>query len=203
MPIQYNTNMNITLLLLLAAFSLHSGAEEFNLETPFKTPVQVPAIILRHMVSELTAAERDACMAVAQSALFEAQTVHLNSVAKAYLLKPAHRCLCVQQSCPVWLYSATGKTSRRLWHVAATEHVDLLDKKLSGYRELKEYSNHASHGHESIWSWNKHHYEEIYRNDWVWNEQLQCRLGKETTQLMDGHMEQQTKQCIQKEVTAE
>lgn len=90
-----------------------------------------------------------------------------------------------------------GSTPKLIWSTPSTGEVEILDKHLNGYRKLKEAGALATQGAESIWAWDSSHYTEIYKNVWTMDADKKCRLGEETTHLMDGKMVEHTIKCIQ------
>ena len=182
--------------LLLISVASHAD-ETFTSEDHFQKSASMPASTMAYLTRTITADKASACQAVKPQELFETHTVSLNDSTKALLVKPAHMCLCESNNCPMWIFRAKGNVSKPLWSSSATKTLEILDKKLNGYRKLKEASADETHGRESIWSWNKDGYVEIYKHIWIWDTEKICRLGEETTQLMDGQMIERTKKCPQ------
>lgn len=171
--------------------------ETFHANEPFKTPIKIPLSITSQLMTELGKTAISACQDIKPHRLFEAQFVNLNKSAKAYLIKPADLCLCSDNHCPIWMYKMKGNTPKRIWSIPATATIEMIDKHLNGYKRIKEISTLDTHGGESIWAWDSTHYSEIYKNIWTLDAEKKCRLGEETTQLMDGKMVEHTIHCTQ------
>lgn len=173
------------------------ASEEFRVEEHFKTPTKLSASIIAQLTKELGATKISACQEPQSKDLFEAQLVSLNKSTKAYLVKPAHMCLCSANHCPMWMFKIKGSTQKLIWSAPATGVLEILDKHLNGYKKLKEAGAAATHGGESIWAWDTNSYTEIYKNVWTMDADKKCRFGEETTQLVDGKMVEHTIKCIQ------
>ncbi|MBF4988101.1 hypothetical protein [Methylophilus sp. 14] len=178
-------------------FATMAMAEEFNAKEAFRAPVPVPGPIIAYVSNELGGNQLAACHEIKALDLFEAQLVSLNASTKAYLVKPARMCLCGGDECPLWLFKAKSKVTKPIWHTNGASMVEVMDKKLNGYLKLKESGSAAANGHEAMYGWDRNSYTEIYANVWTWDAEKNCRVGKETTQLMDGTMVHHTKKCIQ------
>jgi hypothetical protein len=186
----------ITALSALCMALCAQAAEEFKIEERFKTPANLPAPIVAYLTNALGGNQLAACQGARPHELFEAQIVRLNASTKAYLVKPARLCLCGTSECPMWLFKSSGKATKLIWHTPGASMVELMEKKLNGLAKLKESGGGAEQGHESMYGWDRSSYSEIYSNVWVWDAEKHCRLGEETTQLMDGKMVQHTKKCV-------
>jgi len=182
--------------LLLIALCAQS-AEEFGAEQRVKSPAKIPSSIIAQLSKKIATDGINGCQDTKPNDLFEAQLVGLSKSTKAYLVKPAHACLCSAHDCPMWLFKMNKTTAKLIWDTPATSLLEIMDKKLNGYSKLREVSALDGQGHETIWAWNTSSYTEIYHNVWVLDADKKCRLGEETTQLMDGKMVQHTKTCIQ------
>ncbi len=184
--------------LMFALCPLIGQADEtFHVNEPFKNPAKLPSAITAQLTKELGKNALASCQSSKPADLFEAEIVSLNKATKAYLVKPAHSCLCENAACPVWLYPLKGKGVKPAWHIPATSTVEILDKHLNKYRKVNEAYSDASHGRESTWSWDRNSYTEIYKNTWKMDDEKKCRLGEETIQLMDGRMINHTIKCPQ------
>ncbi|SDK30537.1 hypothetical protein SAMN05192566_0805 [Methylophilus rhizosphaerae] len=189
---------SIAVVFALLLTSIASLADEvFNSEESFKSPVSVPAPIVAHLTKALGSEKTSTCQVSRPHDMFEAQLIDLNKSTKAFLVKPARMCLCEANNCPMWVFKAKGSPSKPLWSSPSTKTFTLLDKTLNGYKKLREVSADATNDRESIWSWNKDSYVEIYKHVWIWDTEKRCRSGEETTQLMDGQMVERTRQCTQ------
>lgn len=186
----------IPLLLLLVASAL-MASEQYSVNERFKSPAKLPAPIIAYLTKEVGAERIASCQEAKPNDMFEAEIIHLNKSSKAYLVKPAHMCLCHAHDCPMWMFQMKGKAAKLIWNIPATSVVEVLDKKLNGYRKINEASSDATHGSESIWSWDRHSYTEIYKNAWTMDAEKKCRLGEETIQLVDGKMVNHTIKCPQ------
>ena len=182
---------------LLLNFGICQADEAFSSAESFKNPVKMSASVTTYLVNELGSKKMSACQASKPSDIFEAQEIELNKSVKALLVKPAHMCLCEDNNCPMWVFKTKGNITKPVWSSAATKNLEVLDKKLNGYRKLKEASTDETHGRESTWSWNRDNYVEIHKHVWIWDTEKHCRSGEETTQMMDGQMIEKTKQCGQ------
>jgi|GEM_PF-374392 len=189
----------LALILSALLFVSIAVAEEFKSVERFKAPANIPAPIIAYLTNALGGNQLAACQDARPLDLFEAQIVSLNASTKAYLVKPARMCLCGTDDCPMWLFKVKGKVTKPIWHTEGAGVVEVMEKKLNGLHKLKESGNAAAHGHEFMYAWDKSSYTEIYANVWVWDAEKNCRVGKETTQLMDGTMVQHTKKCLQDE----
>ena len=184
--------------LFFAMSSLVAHADEtFQVKEPFKNPAKLPSPIVTQLTKEVGKDALASCQSSKPNDLFEAEIINLNKATKAYLVKPAHSCLCENDFCPVWLYPVKSKVVKPVWHIPATSKVEVLDKHLNKYRKLNEASADAIHGSESTWSWDRNNYSEIYKNTWKMDDEKKCRLGEETIQLMDGKMVNHTIKCTQ------
>lgn len=189
---------SITILFFLLFISIIAQADDsFSTKEQFKNPAKIPAPIIAQLTKEIGKSTIASCQTPKHADLFEAEIVSLNKTAKAYLVKPAHTCLCSESTCPVWLLQMKGSTAKLIWNAPATSKIEVLDKKLNGYRKISEASSHAEHGSESTWSWDRNSYTEIYKNAWHMDAEKKCRLGEETIQLMDGKMVNHTIKCTQ------
>jgi hypothetical protein len=188
---------NVALFLLLFNAMLAQADETFSTKEQFKNPAKIPASIISHLTKEVGKSALASCSEHKPAELFEAELLSLNKSAKAYLVKPARTCLCSESTCPVWLYQMKGSVAKLIWNMPATSKVEVLDKKLNGYRKISEASSEATHGSESTWSWDRNSYTEIYKNEWHMDAENKCRLGEETIQLMDGKMVNHTIKCTQ------
>jgi hypothetical protein len=187
-----------TAALMFALSSLLSHADEtFHVNEAFRNPAKLPSSIISQLTKELGKDALNTCQPSKPNDLFEAEIVSLNKATKAYLVKPAHSCLCENAACPVWLYPVKSKAVKPVWHIPATSTVEILDKHLNKYRKLNEAYSDAAHGRESTWSWDRNSYTEIYKNTWKMDDEKKCRLGEETIQLMDGRMINHTIKCPQ------
>ena len=171
--------------------------DTFSTKEQFKNPAKIPASVISHLTKEVGKTALASCSEHKPAELFEAELLSLNKTAKAYLVKPARTCLCSESTCPVWLYQIKGSAAKLIWNMPATSKVELLDKKLNGYRKINEASSEATHGSESTWSWDRNSYTEIYKNEWHMDADKKCRLGEETIQLVDGKMVNHTIKCTQ------
>ena len=188
---------NAALFFLLFNAMLAQADETFSTKEQFKNPAKIPAAIISHLTKEVGKSALASCSEHKPAELFEAELLSLNKSAKAYLVKPARTCLCSESTCPVWLYQMKGSAAKLIWNMPATSKVEVLDKKLNGYRKISEASSEATHGSESTWSWDRNSYTEIYKNEWHMDAEKKCRLGEETIQLMDGKMVNHTIKCTQ------
>lgn len=189
---------SITALFVLLALCITAQADDtFSTKEQFKRPAKIPAPIIAHLTKEVGKSAIASCSETKPADVFEAEIVSLNKTTKAYLVKPAPTCLCSESTCPVWLFQMKGSTAKVIWNAPATSTVEVLDKKLNGYRKISEASSHAEHGSESTWSWDRNSYTEIYKNAWHMDAEKKCRLGEETIQLMDGKMVNHTIKCTQ------
>lgn len=182
---------------LLLTTTISQADETFNAKERFKNPAKIPSHIIAYLTKE---AGRDAitsCQEPKPQDIFEAEIISLNKATKAYLVKPAHTCLCNTSGCPVWMFQAKSTAAKLIWHIPATSAVEVLDKKLNGYRKLREAYTDEAHGRESTWSWDRINYTEIYQNAWHMDAEKKCRLGEETIQLVDGKMVNHTIKCPQ------
>jgi hypothetical protein len=188
-------------LLLLGLLMFGSGMTQaddtFDTKERFRNPAKIPTHILHYLNKQSNREAIASCQEAKPHELFEAELISLNQSTKAYLVKPARSCLCTAVTCPVWLLQAKGSTAKLLWHMPATSVVEVLDKKLNGYRKIKEAYTDEAHGSESIWSWDRINYTEIYKNSWKMDAEKKCRLGEETIQLVDGKMVNHTIKCPQ------
>lgn len=162
----------------------------------FEQPANLPFTILSAVTKHAGAEKMAYCKDLQPNTLFEASIVHLNKTARAFLVKPTHICLCQGGACPMWIYQAKGDTAKLIWNTHAASTLEVQDKTLNKYRKLKAFSASPTAGHETVWSWDKDSYTEIYKYVWTWNAEQNCRIGEETTQLMDGKMVQFTKKCL-------
>ncbi|WP_232410912.1 hypothetical protein [Methylophilus sp. 5] len=183
---------------MFISISAQSG-EEFKIEERFKATANIPAPIIAYLTNELGGNQLAACQGSQPHDIFEAHIVSLNAATKAYLVKPARMCLCGTDDCPMWLFKVKSKTAKPIWHTDGANMLEIMDKKLNGLPKLKESGGAVAHGHESIYAWDRSSYTEIYSNVWVLDAEKNCRVGKETTQLMDGKMVQHNKKCVQDE----
>ncbi|HSI44890.1 MAG TPA: hypothetical protein VK950_01835 [Methylophilus sp.] len=189
---------SIATLFFLLTISITAQADDtFSTKEQFKTPAKIPAPIIVHLTKEVGKSALASCSEHKPVELFEAELLSLNKTAKAYLVKPARTCLCSESRCPVWLYQMKGSAAKLIWNAPATSKVEVLDKKLNGYRKISEASSDEVHGSESTWSWDRNSYTEIYKNAWHMDAEKKCRLGEETIQLMDGKMVNHTIKCTQ------
>jgi hypothetical protein len=186
-----------TLFTLLLITLCAQSAEEFSFEQTFKRPAKIPASIVVQLSKQAATKDISTCQGVKQDDLFEAQLVSLGKSAKTYLVKPAHACLCGAHDCPMWLFKMNKAAAKLIWETPATSLLEVMDKKLNGYSKLREVSAFEGQGHETIWGWNTSSYTDIYNHVWVMDADKRCRLGEETTQLVDGKMVQHTKTCLQ------
>jgi hypothetical protein len=189
--------MKIAILFLLFASSTLMASETFHAHERFKNPSKIPSSVITQLTKEIGKDSIGACQEPKASNLFEAELVSINKSSKAYLVKPAHTCLCSSNHCPMWMFKMKGSTPKLIWSTPSTGEVEILDKHLNGYRKLKEAGALATQGAESIWAWDSSHYTEIYKNVWTMDADKKCRLGEETTHLMDGKMVEHTIKCIQ------
>lgn len=171
------------------------ASEQYSINQPFDHPAKTPLPVLQKVEQWLQANKIGRYDAAALQQATEAVLVNLGP-AKAYLVKPATQEMCAENHCPMWLVQMKGKQAKLIWSSPAVSAVEILDKKLNKYRELKEVSAYPAHGSEQIWAWDARNYFEIYKNVWTWNAERTCRLTEETTQLMDGKMVQNNKQCL-------
>ncbi|MGP1716586.1 MAG: hypothetical protein ACTS9Y_05345 [Methylophilus sp.] len=171
--------------------------DTFSTKEQFKTPAKIPAPVIAQLTKEVGKSALASCSEPKPADIFEAEIVSLNKTTKAYLVKPARTCLCTEGFCPVWLFQMKGSAAKLIWHASATQKVDVLEKKLNGYRKINEASSDAVHGSESTWSWDRNSYTEIYKNAWHMDADKKCRLGEETIQLVDGKMVNHTIKCPQ------
>lgn len=189
--------MKIAILLIFFTSRILMADEAFHAEETFKTPAKIPLAITSQLFKSLGKNAISACQHNKKNHLFEAQLVSLNQATHAYLVKPADMCLCNDNHCPMWMFKMKGSAAKRIWSIPATATLEILDKHLNGYKRVKEMSALNTHGGESIWAWDSGQYTEIYKNVWTLDADQKCRLGEETTQLMDGKMVEHTIQCTQ------
>ncbi|MBF4990710.1 hypothetical protein [Methylophilus sp. QUAN] len=187
-----------SLLALLLITICAQSAEEFSFAERVKHPAKIPSSMTAQLTKQHVA-NTSACQEIKDDELYEAQLVSLSKSTKTYLVKPAHACLCSAHDCPMWLFKVNKTTAKLIWETPATSKLEIMDKKLNGYSKLKEVSAVAGQGHESIWAWNTSSYTEIYKNVWHMDAENKCRLGEETTELVDGRMVQHTISCPQNE----
>lgn len=173
------------------------ASEEYSVEKRFNNPVKLPAHIVSYLTKEVQPGRISSCEEAKNNEMFEAEVVHLNASAKAYLVKPAHMCVCTTHYCPMWMFSMKSKTAKPIWTHPATHTLEILDKKLSGYRKLKEMGEEPTRGHDSVWSWERDRYTEIDNTEWTLDTEKECRLTKQTSQMMDGTMVQHFIKCAQ------
>ncbi|HEY0907468.1 MAG TPA: hypothetical protein VGE17_09695 [Methylophilus sp.] len=192
------SRISVFTLCFLMFVALFAQAEEsFITKEPFTQPAKIPAAILASIAQEPAVTESNSCVAAKPAALLEAQIVRLSKTAKAYLVKPAHACLCREAACPVWLFQMKGTAAKRIWHTPAAIKVAVLDKKFDGYHKLGETAGNAAAGSESHWSWDDTHYKQTYKNTWTMDADNKCRLGEETIHLVDGNIVNHSIKCPQ------
>lgn len=187
----------ITLCFLLFVALSAQAEESFVTKEPFRQPTKMPAAVLALLAQEPSVADSASCGESKPAALLETQVVHLNKTAKAYLVKPAHACLCREAACPVWLFQMRGAAAKLIWHTPAAIKVAVLDKKFDGYHKLGETAGDASVGSESHWSWDNTRYKQTYKNTWTMDADNKCRLGEETIHLVDGNIVNHSIKCPQ------
>lgn len=189
--------MKTLFLLLFLLPSALMASEEYSIEKHFENPAKLPAHITAYLTKEVAPSRIASCQDVKPHEIFEAEVVQLNASSKAYLVKPAHMCVCTAHYCPMWLFSMKAKTAKPIWTHPATHTLEIMDKKLSGYRKLKEIGDEPTRGHDSIWSWDRDRYTEIDNTEWTLDTEKDCRFTKQTSQLMDGRMVQHSIKCAQ------
>jgi hypothetical protein len=190
-----SAKITVQLILLLVSFNA-IAAEFFNAEERVKSPAKIPASIVSYLTKEGGTDKIAACREIKPNERFEAEIININKATKAYVVKPAHMCLCESGHCPMWMFKLKGSTAKLIWSAPEVKVVEVLDKKLNGYRELKAIVDTATRGSEFIWSWDRDSYSEIYKNVWTFDTEKNCRFGEETTQLMDGRMVQHNIKCF-------
>lgn len=187
----------ITFCFLLFVALSAQAEESFVTKEPFRQPAKMPSAVLALLAQEPSVADSPSCGESKPAALLETQVVHLNKTAKAYLVKPAHACLCREAACPVWLFQMRGAAAKLIWHTPAAIKVAVLDKKFDGYHKLGETAGDASVGSESHWSWDNTRYKQTYKNTWTMDADNKCRLGEETIHLVDGNIVNHSIKCPQ------
>jgi hypothetical protein len=157
------------------------SAEQYHIEERFKQAVKIPPAIIAYLTNGNSADAIADCEESNPHDIFEAKIIELNKSTKAYLVKPKQMCVCGAYYCPMWIFKVKGKTSKLIWSIDGTTFLEVLNEKAGGYKQLKVIGGGAAHGYESLWSWNKDRYSEIYNNFWVWDSEKECRLGEATT----------------------
>jgi hypothetical protein len=171
--------------------------ESFVTKEPFRQPAKMPSAIMTLLAQEPSVANSASCGESKPAALLETQVLRLSKTAKAYLVKPAHACLCREAACPVWLFQMRGAAAKLIWHTPAAIKVAVLDKKFDGYQKLGETDGDAAAGSETHWSWDNTRYKQTYKNTWTMDADNKCRLGEETIHLVDGNIVNHTIKCPQ------
>lgn len=183
----------LSLLLLLPLFA--NASDEFGVEEPIAKPDKIPSSVISYLNKNLANEVKHCEINMLEDAL-EAKTVRINADSQALVVKPKNWCLCAAQSCPMWLFQVTGSTANRIWFAEGTSGLQLLDQKENGYRQIKEGSATAGHGHESIWTWDGKKYRETYRQDWMMNGEKNCR-EIETYRQKNGKLKKVSTSCVE------
>ncbi|GAB4063241.1 hypothetical protein [Uliginosibacterium sediminicola] len=179
---------------LLLVSRLAGASDEFAAEEQIENPDKIPASIIALLAHKIDLAELG-CLESKLSDTLEAKRIYIGTQVKTFLVKPKSWCLCGVASCPMWIFQMRGQAANRIWSTEGSAALEILDQKRNGYRRLREISDTAGHGAESIWSWHGAKYEETYRQVWTWNEQKKCR-ETEVSRLINGKLKNTANSCV-------
>lgn len=154
------SSMRKTLCLLLFIPLAGFSYEEFSIEDNWSSRDVIPASVVSDLRFEIDLNE-SGCLESNVRDTLESSQVQLSPGKTSLIVKPKSWCLCGAYYCPVWIYAIRDGKTRRIWSTKGTSSVEILDKSVNGYRQIRESGGTAGHSYMRLWGWDGKKYKLI------------------------------------------
>lgn len=145
-------SMYKTLCILLCIPLTGFSSEEFSIEDHWWSQGDIPVSVIYDLRSDIDLNE-SGCVESSVADTLESTQVQLSPGKTSVIVKPKSWCLCGAYNCPVWVYAIKDGKARRIWSTKGTGVVEILDKSVNGYRQIRESGGTAGHSYMGLWEW--------------------------------------------------